>query len=314
MSQKKTVSVQFKAFSSEFESLLGPLSVFLVCYLHHLYFAHNIISSAFIASGLLSLVSVHAFRRTGLIISGLAQLAFLVWTAFDSTGMFLEQAIFSTSLLVALIASFTNQTPAEEKESGKELEELLSQKQQLWQQLFDARQEITSLYPHKLEKEQLQVELVAIQEKMQLVEHQLEASLLEKEEIANEKLSAERDIAKLLDHMREMAERPPLIQEKSTVDGKYRQLREQFDSKAQVLDQTRKELFFAQEEIEVLRRSFTELQSKAPSEEEKLLQGALAEASRELEKVAKTHEEELREYEGVIHELFQQLASLQSNK
>lgn len=317
MSQKKTIAVQFKAFSSEFESLIGPLSVFLVCYFHHLYFAHNIISSAFIIAGLLSLVSVHAFRRSGLIIAAVGQLAIIIWTAFDITGMFLEQSIFSTSLLVALFASFTNtntnQAVVEEKEIGKELEDFAVQKEQLWQQLFDARQEITTLYQYKLEKEQLQAALITIEDKVQLVEHQLEASLLEKEEIANQKLAAEEDIAKLLDHMRQMAERPPVVQEKSVVDAKYRQLKEQFGSKSEVLDQTRKELFFAQEEIEVLKRSLVELESQAPTEAERILQGSLVKAGEEIHKLIEAHKKELHEYEDVIQELFQQLSAIQSS-
>lgn len=313
MSQKKTLSVQLvsqiKAFSSECETLLGPLLVFLVCYCHHLYFAHQLISSIFIGSGLVSLICVHAFGKNGLIAAGFVQLAFLIGTAFETSGMLLEQITFCTSLSVALVASYTNQMPVEEKSDKKELEELSTQKQQLWQQLFDARQEITTLYQHKLEKEQLQVELAATESKILLFEHQLEASVLYKQELVQEKMASEEEIARLLSHMREMAERPS---EEIPMDAKHRQLREQFEAKSQVLDQTRKDLFFAQEEVEILKRSFFELQAKSPSEEEKFLQNSLAEASRELEKLSKAHSEELQEYETIIHDLFQQISELQA--
>jgi septal ring factor EnvC (AmiA/AmiB activator) len=312
MLQKKSLTGQpvsrYKAFSLEFESLIGPLLVFCVCYCHHLYFATHLVSSVFILMSLLSLVCVHAFGKGGLVASALFQLGFLLWTAC-SAGDFFEQAAFSTSLLIALYASFANVSPVEEKVDTKEVDDQLStQKQQLWQQLFDARQEITTLYQQKAEKESLQVELAAVCDKLKLMEHQLEAADLYKEELVQEKSTADEEIAKLLSHMREMAERQqvtvvPRCEKLEPFEAKYLQLKEQFANKSGTLDQTRKELFSACEEIEVLKRELAEKEMQPATDEEKRLRLAVAEADQKIE----SYEEELSQYESMMQELYARL-------
>src|SRR5207244_3112147 len=99
----------------------------------------------------------------------------------------------------------------------------ISQKQELWQQLFDARQEITALYQHKLEQEQLEQKLKTFEEKSLLIQHYLEAAVLEKEALLQERESSEQDIAALLSHMHEMAQRQDTVQAaaKTPIDARY---------------------------------------------------------------------------------------------
>lgn len=276
MNMKKSAQLHLRVFTQELEELIGPLLVFLICMFHHLYFGHQIVSSIFMLTGLLSLVAVHAFKAFGLSIASVFQLLFLGWVALDTHELFIAQSVFSVSLLVGLYATLENMKTAEVQPQEV-------RKDRLWQDLFEARKEITSLYQ---EKELLECKLSVLEQ--------------EKQQFVEDRDLREQDIAKLCNNMREMAER-----EQVSPDARYQQLREQFQDKSKVLDDTRRELFVANEELQVLKRTLEEREYDAP--DARLL---LAQYTAQEEALKRAHEQEIAGYEHMIEKLLQELASV----
>src|SRR5260221_10843092 len=111
---KTKVAEKLKVLAHELETILSPLIVFCIGYLHHLYFRHDLISPTFVAGSLLSVILVLAYQRQGLYASGMLQVCFIVWVAVSEPTSFLEQAIFSAAVLAALTATHLAQEPVVE--------------------------------------------------------------------------------------------------------------------------------------------------------------------------------------------------------
>jgi hypothetical protein len=325
---------KLKLFSYTIEQLAGPLLVFFIAFTHHLFFGDDLVSSFFAGSALISLIFVATFDKVGLYIATFLQVAFIGWVQLTSPFELWHQLFFSASLMLSLFATYLNEleVPQETKEVPStaltEQTPLTEQKDRLWQELFDARQEIKNLYQQKQEIEaeraaKFQEVCSEKDEKLLFLQHHLEATLIDKHQIIKQRDTAEEDIKKLLGHMHEMAvsiedlknqskiQPCPEIPDVKTGDNAlYRQLKQQFEEKSRVLDETRKELFLAQEKIEVQRLELGDFHES--SEEVKHLMQLLKQADSNLEAQKKAHEEELIGYEEVIQGLLHQLNDKQS--
>jgi hypothetical protein len=323
---------RFKLISHAAERLIGPLLVFIISYAHHLYFADDFISSFFAAFSLASLLFVMAMERSGVLLGIGLQLGFLGWIAICEPKNLTEQMLFSSSISLSLIATFLNNEPPAPVENKS----LAEQKDKLWQELFDARQEIKTLYTQKEELEaslsqKITESLSEKEEKILFLQHHLEATLAEKQQFVENLASCEEDIKKFASHMTEMAlyqetlrqeilrleaisktvskkepEPVALPPEKSSqYERLYQQLKLQFDEKSRLLDEARKNLFHIQEELSIYKK--IESEKLEPTEEEKHLMHELMLAQDKLEAMQKAHDEELVGYEEVIQGLLNQL-------
>lgn len=88
-------------------------------------------------------------------------------------------------------------------------------------------------------------------------------------------------------------------------EAKYRQLREQFEEKSKVLDQTRRELFLSNEKLAFLQREFDEERWYALGEAEESLQQHLLVVSKENEEAERRREKEVE----ALHRLLDSLMS-----
>ncbi len=312
--ERRSVAYHLRLFTQELEELIGPLLVFTISYCHHLYFAHHTISTFFIISSLLSIVCVYAFSKIGICLAGCLQLIFLGWVALDAHELLLKQTAFSASVMIALFATlFSKRTVAPVTDSAVEMQQ---QKQKLWQQLYEARQELTTLYQ---QKEQAIAEKKELEEVLSLNRQHQQVLELEKEQFLEEREGLQQDITKLLSHLHEMAERQVATQaanqaanqatDEMSADHRYLQLREQFEEKSAVLDKTRKELFSANEEIAVLQRTLAELHLQGSSETETLLMKQLIASEEKYEQLVQVHEQELLGYEHMIEKLLGQVGA-----
>lgn len=311
------VSVKTKAKSSlmllfkEVELLVCPLIVFCIGYLHHVYFSYDLISPIFVVCSLLSTLLVLAYNRPGFIVSSVLQVGLLLYVLFDEPSLFLEQTAFSLSVVTALAATLLSRQDAAVSMKPKSTLTLAEQKDKLWQELFEARKEITALYS---QKEELEAKIAEISKQhcdaAALLEHKIQAIHTEKTFLMQEQEETETDIAVLLDKMREMAERQAEVPKRALepFEAMYKQLKAQFEDKTQVLNATRKELFSAQEEIEVLKRTL-QLEVQVPSQMEKALSEQLKATNKALEEMQQKHADELTGYEEVIQGLLAQLSS-----
>lgn len=306
----KEIANQIAIQIAKLETIISPLAVFCIAYLHHLYFGSDYYSPTFVAISVASILLVAWYRMQGLYAAGILQLGLLGCIGYQMPGLFVEQALFSVSVLAALGASLFAEKQAETPKS-----QFQEKKELLWQELFDARCEITKLYA---EKKELEVRLeVQEEERQNSLEQQLQAELTIEKLIANmaamaERAMAERAAVKPLPAP--VAAKKELFEDKffeaklfeaKLFEAKYAQLKEQFEEKSHVLDSTRRELFYAQEEVEKLKRTLAE--TPVPSPYEKALMEQLALTNKELAVVQKAHQDELLGYEGVIQGLFEQL-------
>jgi len=253
---------------------------------------------------------VLSYKKQGLIASSIIQCALLSYVFLDAGELFLEQMAFSLSVYTALWATYLVQDE-EQVDQKVESSDAREQKETLWQELFSARQEITELYREKTELE----EKLAVVDRKKLdtlseIEQKIGVLEAEKSDLLEDKVQQEADIAKLLDDLLEMGARyDAAVNKKAPLqpfEAMYKQLKGQFDEKSVILDQTRKELFHAQEEVEVLKRRL-EFEQDCPSDAEKALHLQLKATTEKLDSLEKKHEEELVGYEEVIGRLLQQL-------
>lgn len=342
---------RIKLLSHAAEQLIGPLLVFVISYTHHVYFADDFVSSFFAAFSLVSLLLVMAIDKPGLMVAMGIQLAFLGWVALADPLDFKEQLLFSASVSISLFASYLNNSaPAQEyiQEPAQEAKSptIIEQKEKLWQELFDARQEIKTLYEQKQALESAVESKVAAvvhekDEKILFLQHHLEASLIEKQQFIEDKAECEEDLKKFGSHMHEMALYQETLRQEilrleelrakeqkkkiaapeaqveetedkpSHYEAMYRQLKQQFEEKSTILDNTRKELFIAQNELATLQKA--EQENLEPTAEEKHLMQELVALQDKLDALKRTQEEELVGYEEVIQGLLNQLHDKSSN-
>lgn len=335
---------RIKLLSQAAEQLIGPLLVFVISYTHHIYFADDFVSSFFAAFSLVSLLAVMALEKPGMMLAIGVQVAFLGWVALADPLDIYEQLLFSSSVTLALFASYLNNAQAVE-EAPVESTSVVEQKDKLWQELFDARQEIKTLYEQKQALEAtLEAKTAAVahekDEKILFLQHHLEAAMLEKQQFIEDRAECEEDLKKFGSHMHEMAlyqetlrqeilrlqelrtkelrtkeqKQQPLqtVEDRpSHYEAMYRQLKQQFEEKSLTLDSTRKELFTAQDQLATLQKAQEE--NLEPTAEEKHLMQELLALQDKLDALKRSQEEELIGYEEVIQGLLNQLHDKSGN-
>lgn len=92
------------------------------------------------------------------------------------------------------------------------------------------------------------------------------------------------------------------------VEGMYLQLKEQFQEKCRVLDATRRELFYANEELLKWQKEDAEKQIFGQSLNETLLQRDLLEWGNDLDTMQHAYQQEIDEMHELVQYLFQQLS------
>lgn len=245
---------RLKLASLAAEKLLGPLLVFVISYAHHIYFADDFVSSFFAAFSLTSLLLVMAVDKTGILLAVGLQLAFLGWVAVAEPLNLVEQMLFSTSVSLSLIASYINGQTEDSPQQTIVDTSVQEQKDKLWQELFDARQEIKTLYEQKQLQESTLAEVATSQaalesalqskitaavreheDKLLLMQHHLEVALIEKQQLVEDRAASEEDLKKFGSHMHEMA----LYQE--TLRQEILRLQELREKELRAIEQSEKE-------------------------------------------------------------------------
>ncbi|MCE5294776.1 MAG: hypothetical protein LLF94_09230 [Chlamydiales bacterium] len=323
---------RIRLVSNAAEQLIGPMLVFGISYAHHIYFADHFVSSFFAAFSVVSLLLVMAVDKTGILLALATQLVFLGWVAYAQPISFMEQLLFSTSITLAIVATYINQhEPEAPVLDVAETTTVVEQKDKLWQELFDARQEIKALYTQNQELEaSISQKIAAVTQEKELLQHHLEVLVLEKQQFIENKAEAEADIKKFSSHMHEMALYQETLRQEilrlqevqntpkelpthdktyhvqqHEYEAMYRQLKAQFEDKAKVLDDARKELFSLQNELDILRKKQNE--NFEPTAEETHLMKELVACQDKIDALKCAHEEELVGYEEVIQGLLDQL-------
>ena len=203
----------------------------------------------------------------------------------------------------------------EEKIAEKEFEvnKLQNSHLELEQQLCEKEVEVNKLQNSHLELEQQLCEKEASFhcELIKLKENNLaETKLLKSDEneclknqlkVLEEQLS---DTKSKLDHLQQFQNKLPYVDGNTRrIEGMYIQLKQQFQERNAVLDQTRQELFYSQEKVLQLQKELEEECIYGFSESEISLQKMILELGREIDELQKSHDEECELLEDVIDHL-----------
>ena len=280
--EKISVLDRMRQVGNELEGIVSPLAVLCIGFVHYLYFDERALSSIFVATLLCSILLVALYRKVALYVVGVFQLFFTFYASYVRPDLFLEQALFSISILAALSAMLFVESEAEQML----VHVVDDKKEKLWRELFEARQEITRLYDEK----------VGLTLRLEVLED-------DKKYVQQEREQTEADIAKLLSDMHQMAMRACEMPE-----ARYKQLRQQFEEKSNVLDSTRRELFYTQEEVARLKKRL-EIETGVPTAYEKALLEQLKRVDEELDAQQKAHARELLGYEGLLSALMEKVRS-----
>ncbi|WP_154017822.1 hypothetical protein [Candidatus Protochlamydia phocaeensis] len=198
------------------------------------------------------------------------------------------------------------------KQLDQASEELIQARNEIGQQekaLYRSRQEIQHMAQHA---EELKANLEAKIARYQEIENQLAAN-------EQDKLQMEKELTHIKMQLEESRKQPaPSVQPEDVqaqavntrrLEGMYNQLKEQFGEKSQTLDETRKELFKAQEQLLALQKEWEELEFFATSDSELLWQKELNRLSCEHETIRKEYEEELEGLQSLVEALLQKKTS-----
>lgn len=184
------------------------------------------------------------------------------------------------------------------KDVTSEYEKAAENTQKIQQQNETIREELNTQINHFIrEKSQLETSLGKLQNEYEELKGQLE-SAQQRLDVANQEMQMLKELAV------EDETAPPESEPNSEfrrVEGLYKQLREQFTEKSDVLDATRKELFHTQEALEALRRDIKEQTDFHCSEEEIALI-----------KLFQTSEEEIASLQNEVEDLHSLISKLVS--
>lgn len=116
------------------------------------------------------------------------------------------------------------------------------------------------------------------------------------------------DLQKSLEKMQDQASRLPYAPGNNRrIEGMYIQLKEQFQEKSSVLDETRRDLFYAQEEIEKIRKEQEETSIFQFSEGEKLWQNYVQQLQKETEETLQEQQQEIQDLYILVQDLLKQI-------
>ncbi len=175
------------------------------------------------------------------------------------------------------------------------------------------KQEITTriqaCIAEKTEQQEINTQLTFAVETLEQSRRQVETALQkqvdEKMEIAAKALQFSETIKRLEEEKQQLTAEPAESREARRLQGLLKQLKEQFEQKAHVLDETRKELFSAQERGESLQRQLAAATQFDDKEPKHYSQELLEEALQEISQIEKNHEEEVSRLQAIIDSLME---------
>ena len=163
------------------------------------------------------------------------------------------------------------------------------------------------LEAHSKEAEGLKEQVVQLKQLQDLLEETQQQLQLEKEKHVHQEKQEDVKIKdSVQDDVRVNIEVPSVQMRK--IEGMYKQLREQFQEKCGVLDATRKELFFAQEELLRCQKEHDEEHVFDQTREMRCLQNDLFVLGKEHEHMQKTYQIEVEALSEVVESLLCQLS------
>lgn len=114
-------------------------------------------------------------------------------------------------------------------------------------------------------------------------------------------------LEKELEEMKKLGVETPTHKSSQRAEAMYGQLKEQFKEKSEVLDATRKELFYTQEQLLALQQEWKEKSTFEWSEGERQLQEQLSQSTQDLEEANFEYKEELEMLHTLIANLLKQI-------
>ena len=188
-------------------------------------------------------------------------------------------------------------------------EEVETQIESLW---VESRSRLENLWKVDERKQAIEEELAAskdevknlkfkvrsFQKLVDLSTEEMHAARVNYERSINELEQLKDENAKLMDLLEKVENDPPM-------EAKYRQLREQFRQKSQVLTETRRELFLANEKISRMQREFDEEKWYSIGEVEESLEKHILALSKENEAQEKEHQREVEALQSLIDQFIQ---------
>jgi hypothetical protein len=152
------------------------------------------------------------------------------------------------------------------------------------------------LLKRKEEVNGLQMKLRSFKKLVDISTEEMEGARSDFQKAQQEIERLKRKNERLAESVRKMEGSPPL-------EAKYHQLRDQFQEKSEVLDQTRQELFIANEKYYRLQLEYDEVRWLSLSEVEKAMESHILELGRELEEKDRVYRRELDALQSVVDSL-----------
>lgn len=198
--------------------------------------------------------------------------------------------------------------------------------EQIQQELHTLRQELQTLRDEreqtakqftllKRSESKAQEKLAEIQSEFHLLNDRFtkeKNSLSKTVEELNEKISqSQQESNRLKNELKRIPELEEKLQQKLEEkvepdaearrwEGLYKQLRQQFEDKSNILNQTRRDLFIAHEKNEALSKEQQEIALQGPTPTEKMLQESLADLEERFHQLKLQHESDLEALESLV--------------
>lgn len=166
---------------------------------------------------------------------------------------------------------------------------------------------IQALIAEKTEQQAMSEKLSFAIETLELERRQIHKALQkqmeEKAECQTAALKLSEEIQALQQEKEQLNAESSESREVRRLQGFQKQLKEQFDQKSRVLDETRKELFLAQEKGEALRRELESAELSGNQGPDHFSRELLEEALKEIEMLEKRHDDEVLRLQAIIDSL-----------
>lgn len=309
-----------RSLNEKLVSIIGSLQIFyapiLVGMVSLLYSMHYPTQDVllFSALGFSGLVLTIQFMRVGFWVAFALQIAFFVYMLEVESFLDVKQVLFSVAMVTASVVGLLYQEIDNEIETASP------------QQVQNEAAIVARIEKEEQRAELLYTQLQGLMERTQNLAMEREELIIEQgrlkakvAQLVNEKEVQRIDVSHALEqaknelaHMQKQFEQIAFDAETHKIhpaEAKYRQLRTQFEEKSKTLDETRKQLFYAEEQQQLLEKKLQE-----PSEEVLSLSKQVAlleECSLAMEKL---HRKELESYEQLVEECFRQINASNSTK
>ncbi|NGX57828.1 MAG: hypothetical protein K940chlam3_00724 [Chlamydiae bacterium] len=283
-----------------FWAILGPFLTLLIFSVYLIKQSPSSLPLAIMALG--GLICCWQWRMKGLLISLALITAMLL---FNFSTVLMGERFWFLGLAMATALSFVVTVL-----SYEEIEVLLKSMQYRSKKHLDKITDLTTLHKKGLaEKEKLMIDFDWLKDQKK----DLETQIHEKDCMINSLRSEVEKIPTLNNQLQEtqhLAEKyqvktPTQSQSHDNFEHLYQQLRYQFSEKGKLLDQTRKELFAAQEKVTCLKRDMEEMTKYSGDHYSLQLEKDYVTLTRDLESQNKMYVEEITELECLVGALLQ---------